>query len=170
MRPRQVQVAHNGSFMHLRWQMAGLSAGWLREAEVPIPSNGWGLAGTMDGILSTFEGLELKSCNAHAFSSVKTFGMKPEHDFQVHTYMLASGIDTFSVIYENKDTQDWIEIVRNRDEAMIDKVQQTAAHLWRESNQQHLMPMLSKCEMHEGWQFDWCSKREACMGMKKWDQ
>jgi len=28
----------NGMFMHLRWQMAGLTEGWLLEAEEPVPA------------------------------------------------------------------------------------------------------------------------------------
>ena len=39
----------NGSFMHLRWQMEGLSEGWLMQAEVPV--NPYQLSGTMDGVL-----------------------------------------------------------------------------------------------------------------------
>src|SRR4051812_19328188 len=41
----------NGSFMHLRWQMEGLTEGWLSFAEVPLGANAYRLSGTMDGLL-----------------------------------------------------------------------------------------------------------------------
>ena len=40
--PKTAQIFHNGNFMHLRWQMAGLTAGWLKDAEVPVPANDLG--------------------------------------------------------------------------------------------------------------------------------
>jgi hypothetical protein len=146
LRPRQIEVSRNGSFMHLRWQMAGLSAGWLSQAEVPIPSNAYGLKGTMDGVLTGGEGLELKSCNANAFSGVRSFGVKHEHLFQVHTYMLATGINTFCVIYENKDTQEWHEQVVHRDEDVMNAVLDT-------------VELLAE---YEGWRYDWCEYRKVC--------
>ena len=162
LRPRQIQVAHNGTWMHLRWQMAGISAGWLSCAEIPIPENDWDLMGTMDGILATGQGLELKSCNSHAFSGVKTFGLKDEHNLQVHTYMLASGIDVFSVIYENKDTQDWYEIVVEQDPKIMQHVKDLTEKQWERAYNKELAPMLKTCEEGIGWQWDWCSYREIC--------
>ncbi len=114
------------------------------------------------GVLQTGEGLELKSCNKNAYSGVKSFGVKEEHNFQVHTYMLATDIDIFSVIYENKDTQEWEEIVVERDEAMIQRVKDRAEFLWENSERKNLLPRIEKCEYKEGWQYDWCSKRVAC--------
>lgn len=168
LRPRQLQVAHNGTFMHLRWQMAGISAGWLAEPEVPIPDNIYGLKGTMDGVLLGGEGLELKSCNVNAYSGIRSFGPKTEHLFQVYTYMLATGISVFSLIYENKDTQDWEEFVIERDEAMIERVKEKAEGLWDKTYTKQLFPMIEKCEYKEGWQYDWCTNRVSCMGMKEW--
>lgn len=168
LRPRQHQVAHNGNFMHLRWQMAGISAGWLAEPEVPIPENKFGLSGTMDGVLDTGQGLELKSCNAHAFSGVNSFGPKTEHLFQVHTYMLATNINVFSLIYENKDTQFWKEFVVERNEGLIAKVKELALMLNARTNAHELFPILDKCEVEEGWQYEWCDKRVACKAMETW--
>src|ERR1044072_6805559 len=82
---------HNGSFMHLRWPMAGLTEGWLKDAEVPVLSERYHLQGTMDGVLYNGAILELKSINVNGFSRVQTFGPLIPHLYQMATYMLCSG-------------------------------------------------------------------------------
>jgi hypothetical protein len=169
LRPRQIEVARNGTYMHLRWQMAGISAGWLSQPEVAIPKNAYGLRGTMDGILTSGEGLELKSANSHAYAGIRSFGIKHEHDFQIHTYMLATGIETFCMIYENKDNQEWHEIVRHRDEKIITAVKDTADLLLELEEREQLYPMIEQCEHEEGWRYDWCEYRKVCP-MASWQK
>lgn len=168
LRPRQHQVAHNGNFVHLRWQMAGITAGWLARPEVPMPENEWGLSGTLDGVLQGGEGLEIKSANERAYSSALSFGVKDEHMFQVHSYMLGMLIDVFSVIYENKNTQDWVEYVVERDEGWIKKVKDACDQRWEGVAKRELEPRLDKCEYREGWQYDWCKYRDVCMATRSW--
>jgi hypothetical protein len=58
MSAKTAAILQNGTFTHLRWQMAGLSEGWLIEAETPVPRpNPLRLHGTMDGVLYDVPGL-----------------------------------------------------------------------------------------------------------------
>src|SRR5215203_807421 len=65
-------IFQNGTMMHIRWQMAGLTEGWLRKAEVPVPHNFLHLSGTMDGLADDGTIVELKSINSNGFRQVNT--------------------------------------------------------------------------------------------------
>ena len=57
-------IFQTGNFLHLKWQMAGLTAGWLAEAEVSADAPDLNFGGTLDGILDDGSGFEFKSINS----------------------------------------------------------------------------------------------------------
>lgn len=160
---------HNGSMMHLRWQMAGLSEGWLRDAEVPVHSEEFGLRGTMDGLLYDGSILELKSINAHGFGAVKTFGPHRTHLFQMATYMLCTRRTKGVFIYECKDNQEYTEIPVTAGDLDLPEVRLRARNLWEAIKARELIEPLSKCLDREGWQYRYCPFRDRCLGIKDWD-
>lgn len=151
----------NGDWVHLRWQVAGLTGGWLAAAEVPVYKKEYQLTGTMDGLLVTGEGLELKSINDRGFSQVGSYGPKPEHREQVHSYMLAADLDRFRIVYENKNTNEPREFVVERDPVLMDKVKADLDMLNQAQADQRLLPMLPECEVKEG-RYAKCLYRESC--------
>jgi hypothetical protein len=161
---KQVQILHNGMWMHLRWQMAGLTAGWLCEAEVLVPDNAAGLKGTMDGVLwGTHQVVEFKSINSHGFGIINSFGIDPVHNDQVHAYMYASDTDLAVVIYENKDTQDWKELLIERDEETVAEIVTRADELWIKTWSKELYEPKSKCIDKEGTEYTQCPFRKVCL-------
>ncbi len=50
-----------GNFLHLKWQMAGLTEGWLARAEMPIDMPHMHFGGTLDGRLYDGSGFEFKT-------------------------------------------------------------------------------------------------------------
>ena len=47
----QANTFATGNFLHRKWQMAGLTEGWLVKAEVPLENDEWDLGGTADGYI-----------------------------------------------------------------------------------------------------------------------
>lgn len=160
----------NGSFMHLRWQMEGLTEGWLTAAEVPVPKNEYLLSGTMDGTLYNGAILELKSINSNGFSRVTTFGPLLPHLFQMATYALCTGNTHGVFLYENKDTQEYAEIiVAPKDLPMLDVVDKAIA-LWSAIEGQRLAEPLEKCIDREGWVYASCPYRDRCLSIHGWEE
>lgn len=156
-----------GNFLHLKWQMFGLTAGWLAEAEVPVENKKWGLSGTMDGIVYDNSIFEFKSINARGFQGVCTNGPKQAHVRQVHAYMLIAGMDKASVVYENKDSSDWMEFVVHRDETIVDEIKIELADLTQHNLQRTLPPMLTSCIEQTGYVYRGCPYRSLCPETEK---
>lgn len=164
-------VLLNGTFVHLRLQAAGLTAGWLAEAEVPIPENPLGLKGTMDGVIDEGSVLEAKSQNSWGYKRLS--GMteaKPEHVFQVGTYLVTTGRDKGVVLYENKDNQEVKEFVVERDEALEEKIIRRAMTLQSKTADGELFDPLPDCLNKKGWVYDYCPFKDRCLKIKNFKE
>ena len=160
----------NGSFMHLRWQMAGLTEGWLSQAEVPIGQNQFRLSGTMDGVLYDDSVLELKSINTNGFSRVTTFGPLIPHLYQMATYMLVTKRKKGVFIYECKDTQEYKEIIVGREDLPLDEVEHLALEMWINIGARELVEPLNKCIDKTGWKYNSCPYRDRCLSIHTWEE
>lgn len=140
-----MNIFANGDYVHLRMQVAGIVGGWLQAAEVAVTQPSMMLTGTMDGWLTNGAGAEFKSINSRGFTEVSSFGPKADHVEQTHSYMIASGIDRFHVLYENKDTQALKEFVVDRDPKIEKKVLNDLQELQAATNAKALLPMLGEC-------------------------
>lgn len=161
-------IFHTGHFLHLKWQLAGLTEGWLSKAEVPVENEPLLLGGTMDGILYDDSGFEFKTINSWGFKKVHQDGPKPEHVLQTHAYMLMTEMDAFSVVYENKDTAEWREFRVRKDPTALAKVQEELDTLHGSLDRQELPPVLPACAAGEGMQFRNCPFRLICVETKEW--
>jgi hypothetical protein len=160
----------NGSFMHLRWQMGGISAGWLHAVEVPVGTNPLRLSGTMDGIVYDGSVLELKSINRNGFGRVQTFGPLVGHLFQMATYMLCTKRTKGVFIYECKDTQEYKEIVVNRDDLPMSEAERKAVALWDSIEKKVLYEPLDKCIDRQGYIYNSCPFRDRCLQIYTWEE
>lgn len=165
---RTAQIFHNGTFMHLRWQMAGLTEGWLSEAEVPLGDNTLNMSGTMDGVLYESSVLELKSCNDRTFSQVLTFGAVKEHITQMAVYCEATERDHGVFIYENKNTQEYTEVLYEHTPEMSELVMSRAGMVWDLTYGKQLAEPLEKCIDRDGWVYKSCPFRDRCLGIHTW--
>jgi hypothetical protein len=154
----------NGTYVHLRHQVVGLSAGYLRDAEVPVTLPELNLVGTMDALDTKGIPVEYKSINQNGFGSVRAFGPKAEHRHQIHSYMLASGTDAFRVVYENKNTNDLLEFFVDRDENEVAAVRDDLEMLNEATDNRTLLPMLEECTKKEG-AYRWCPFASSCPKM-----
>lgn len=168
---QRVGVLMNGDFVHLRLQMIGLSEGFLKQAEVRVGKNEYGLAGTLDGVTDTDDVFEAKSINQRAYEMVKHNNeAKDEHRWQVSTYMMTANKNRAVIFYENKNTQHVKEYVIERDQDIELDVLRRVTTLLNETHDEKLFPMLDDCVEKKGWQHDYCSFKDVCPKMKSWRQ
>lgn len=162
-------IFHTGQFIHLKWQMAGLTEGWLAQAEVPADDEILRFGATLDGILFDGSGFEAKSINSRGYRIVMDSGPKLDHLKQVHGYMmLREDIEKFSILYENKDTGDWREFRVERNQQMIDEVRSEIERLNNHIKTQKLPPIRPKCLEQTGMEYRNCAFRDNCLVKKVW--
>lgn len=110
----------NGDYVHLKHQVAGLRMGYLKDVEIPVRYPELNLTGTIDGITSEDAIVDFKSINSRGFGDL--IAARRDHVQQVHSYMLATGLQKGMVLYENKDNQEMKEFHFDRDEEIIEKI------------------------------------------------
>jgi len=168
--PKNALKLANGAMMHLRWQMAGLSEGWLKDAEVPVHSEELRLRGTMDGLAYDGSIVELKSINMNGWGRITTFGPLIPHLYQMATYMMCTGRRKGSFIYECKDNQEYREFVVWDHDLPMAEVRQKAESVWKNIDIHHLYPPLGKCMDREGWVYRSCPFRDRCLEIRGWKE
>lgn len=119
-------LMEQGFFEHLRWQMAGLTRGWLSSAEGWCHSEDLRAGGSMDGIGDDGSLFELKKTADHLYSAIVTGkgtardyakGMVAKHKIQMTGYKVIDEItganrlsDVASLVYQNRATADVYEV------------------------------------------------------------
>lgn len=173
-------IFHQGTFMHLKWQALLLDAGILDEPEITCRVDEYNMTGTVDGMGTIpsaqqtvfgadIFGWELKSINSRGFQWVLDKGPNQHHMLQIHAYMLATGWTVWSLIYENKDTQQWKEFTVHRDEEIVDQVRSELRYLNEHVENKELPPILDECKKKQG-AYKKCAFAHACLEQDEWPQ
>jgi hypothetical protein len=168
--PQLQQIFYDGTWRHLRWQAVLLQAGLLTDIEFPLKWEAMRSVGTMDGLGVVPDdhanfmwrgceyGFELKGINTYGFKKAVSDGVKDDHLAQVHRYFLSGGFDLFVIIYEDKNTQEWIEWVVTPEEALL-AAQREELRLLNEAVDKKQLPMMRpECASKTGdiWVKGWC--------------
>lgn len=166
----QANVYATGNVMHRKWQMAGLTEGWLTAAEVPMDSVEMDLAGTADGVIWDNSLLEFKTINERGFKWMTSHGeANEEHQLQVGAYkLLDPSLTAASVIYENKNTGDWREMRTHFTDELMNKVVDELELLHHALETHVLPPPLPPCVKQEGTEYRRCPFRDTCLTIKIW--
>ena len=148
MSPEQANLYNDGKWRHLRWQMMAWQAGAVTHLEHPYALKSLRVSGSMDGLNSYDSwGWELKGDRNWSRALHET----PEkHNLQMHTMMLATGWDTFSYVIEDKESQEWREIIVRRDKKIIAQVRDELEDLNDYVEDHKLPPVLPACAAKEG--------------------
>jgi len=152
----------NGTWLHMRHQAVGMAAGYLDDLEVPLENKQYNLRGTMDAIDSTGIPVEYKSINQNGFAGVRAYGVRADHNQQLHSYFLAGGFTQGRVLYENKNTNDILEFHVTADTEVLYKVRDDLDTLNLATHNQYLLPMLDECTRKEG-AYRWCPYASQCL-------
>lgn len=155
-----------GNFMHLKWQMAGLTEGWLSIAEYAVESKEYSFGGTLDGILYDGSLFEYKSINPRGFSNVCEYGPKKDHILQAHGYMWLANLPAVSFVYEDKGSGDWREFRMDRDPEIEAEIVGIIQGLTVHHKEETYPEPLKKCVEKEGYIYRQCAFREVCMEEK----
>lgn len=178
----------DGKWRHLRWQAMLLAAGVLTEVEYPLPWPGMRSVGTMDGLgvvsdthpVYTWRGKEfgweLKGVSTFMYGTLAKSGPLESHLNQVARYFLSSGLELFSIVYEDKTTQaihEWV-VEANTDD-MKKRIARSRVEL-EELNQaidnKVLPERLPECASLRGDTFKACNygvdKQGVCALRNKW--
>lgn len=161
-------IFQTGNFMHLKWQMSGMTEGWLVRAEVPVDRPEFNAGGTMDGVMYTGGGFEYKTINDRGFGRVTTFGPMEGHLAQVDNYMFLGELDHFSIVYENKNTAEWREFKVERDEKRMTETKENFERLNEFVEAKALPMILPVCKSKEGPIYRQCPFREICLTTRGW--
>lgn len=158
-------IFQDGTWRHIRWQALLLKHGILTEVERSIEVPEFRMTGTIDGIGEDEAGefgWELKGINSRGYRRVLDSGPQEKHLLQIHAYMIGSGLDRWSLVYECKDTQEFKEFVVRQDEATTNRVLDDLHEMNSAINNQTLPPMLDPCIDKEGTEYRYCPFREQC--------
>lgn len=165
--PKLQNIFNDGKWRHMRWQACLLSAGILLRVEEIVEWKKKRSRGTMDGIgivpddheneawRGKMFGFELKGVSAFLYPKYVEEGPKEsDHLQQVARYMIAEGLDLFSIVYEDKSRNDWHEWVVEADsEMMKPHIQQQKDELkWlnESADRKQLPVVLPECQKEQG--------------------
>lgn len=173
-------IFEDGKWRHLRWQSQLLQSGILSDIEHPLMWSRKQQRGTMDGVGIVPDdhpieewrgqefGFELKGVNAFQYPGLTSPGPKEgpkvDHLNQVARYFLLSGLELFSIVYENKSTQQSHEWVISRDDpGMAERIEdqrQEVEDLLSHATEGTLPDQLPLCAKGKG-EWEKCSYGDA---------
>lgn len=156
----------DGTWRHLRWQAQGLEAGWFEEVEhkAAIPELYVGVS--LDGVNWTEGwGFELKGTSS--LHTIKQSGVPHKHRLQIHTMMLATGLDTFVYLAECKRTQEVYEIVVHRDDETMEEVRDELEALASHAKGDTPPEPLTACLGRSGAEYRNCPYSHTCLDWRR---
>lgn len=175
---------NDGTWRHIRWQIMGIVAGVFANEHWNVPQ---GKFGTVDQapvevvhLLPQWHtkvscdgengdegwGFELKGTSWYGF--VVKNGVPPKHLFQVSTYFIATGYDTFVYVAEDKRSNDWKEIVLHPDKKLIQQTKDELNALTDSIEDQTLPRPLAPCRAGQGDDFKGCPYQHQCIAQVGW--
>lgn len=166
----QANTFATGNMFHRKWQMAGLTEGWLTEVEIPYHSDDLDLGGTADGKIWDGSLFEFKSINTRGYKFVG-YSQEPKDDHarQVAAYkLLDPALTAASIVYENKDNGEWRELRVEFTDELMTEVQDELEGLRRSVRNQELPKILDACLTKTGTTYRQCPFRDVCLQTKVW--
>lgn len=154
---------NDGTWRHIRWQMMGLMSGALTDVEAKVSSEKYPtFGGSIDGIGMSDKygkyGFELKG------TSFMVNDVKDIHLKQIHTYfVLDPSIKVFSVIYEDKRSQDWKEFLVYPDPEILTSVKAEMQRLEDSAAFKVYPEVKSDCQLRQGKEYQMCPYRNECL-------
>jgi hypothetical protein len=158
------EMMDHGTVSHLKWQVEGLTMGYMTQAEVWVEDTDLMAGGSMDAELSDGSLFELKSAGPWVYNKVVLDGRAPkwENLLQIGTYFILSDKDWASVVYEDRGTGQFHEFRVQRDPKIEREVLRRLASYKRYAEDDALPPQLADCEIRMGTVFKRCPYRGMC--------
>lgn len=123
--PQTYRIFDNGHKVHERIYSYLDHMGILVAEEIPVTHDDPPIEGTADGIIDFYgkKLIEIKSISMEGFEYRRIYNKpKDDHIRQAQIYMRCLDLPQAFVIYENKNNQQILPILIDRDDAFIDKL------------------------------------------------
>lgn len=158
------EMMDHGSWTHLKWQMEGITLGYMTAGEVWVHSEELRTGGSMDATLHDGSGFELKSTGWNVYNRIVTVERWPKYEnlLQDATYKLIRDFDWTSVVYEDRSSGQFHEFRIPRDAKLEAEVIRRLRSYGAYVDEDELPPMLDQCEMRMGTVFRRCPFRKIC--------
>lgn len=164
-------IFFTGNVMHLKWQLAGLTEGWMVDAEIPMHSDEHDLGGTADGLVYDGSLFEFKTIYNRGYQWVLGNGPNPEHLRQVGAYkILNPDLSAASIVYENKNTGEWREFRVYFTDVVMEPVHRELGMLRAAVRDRELPETKDACRMRTGTEYRRCPFRDVCLKTKIWPE
>ena len=154
---------NDGTWRHIRWQMMCLLGNILTDVETKVTNPKYpNFGGSIDGIGYSEKygkfGFELKG------TSWMPTEVKDIHLMQIHTYfVLDPEIKVFSVVYEDKKTQDYREFVIHPIPEYLSKVKKEMSQLEESAAFKIYPEILNNCRERKGQVYKNCPYAHGCL-------
>lgn len=158
------EIFEHGTLVGLRWQIEGLTMGWMQEAEFWVEDPDLLVGGSLDGKNADDSVFEMKSAAPSVFNKVVAEQRAPkfEHLMQTTTYMMLLGADFASIVYEDRAYGNFHEFRVERDAKVEREVIRRLRSYKAYAEEDELPDMLLDCEMRVGKTYKWCPYRKIC--------
>jgi hypothetical protein len=89
---------------------------------------------------------------------------------QIHAYFIACPeIPLWSLVYDNKDDNEWKEFVIKRDDDLLTEVKSEINELKEHVRSKDLPPILEECSQKKG-RYKTCEFAHSCLDISEWPQ
>lgn len=162
-----VEMMRHGTLDHLRWQMEGITMGWIRNrrhAELFLMDEHYPVGGSLDALMFDDSVFELKTVGGFIFRNVVSVTRSPKaaNRLQTGVYMRTAYADQASVLYENRDTGKHHEFRVSNSPRLQDEVEEEMSALTMHVKAGTLPEMLPGCKAKTGTEFAGCPYRKHC--------
>lgn len=162
------EMMDHGTWTHLKWQMEGITMGYMTAGEVWVYSEELQCGGSMDAKLYDGSGFELKSAGWNIYNRIvlKEGWPKFENLLQDATYKLIEDFDWTSLTYEDRSSGNFHEFRIPRSTELEEEVLRRLRSYKDFVEDDSLPPMLDQCEMRMGQVYKRCPFRKICAKAK----
>lgn len=159
-----LEIFDHGTTAHLKWQIEGITMGWMQSGEVWVEDKDLLIGGAMDGLIEDHSVFELKSAAPSVYNRIVIDGRAPQYEnlMQINTYFLLSGADWGSIVYEDRAYGNFHEFRIKRDARIEREILRRLRSYKGYVEADELPPMLTQCEERVGKVYKYCPYRKFC--------
>ncbi len=159
-----LEIFDHGTMAHLKWQVEGITMGYMQSGEVWVEDKDLLLGGSMDGLLEDHSVFELKSAAPSVYNRIVIDARAPKYEnlMQINTYFLLSGADWGSIVYEDRAYGNFHEFRIQRDARIEREILRRLRSYKGYVEADELPPMLTPCEERVGKVYKDCPYRKFC--------
>lgn len=159
------EMMDHGTAAHLKWQIEGLTMGYMTEAEVWVDDPDLLVGGSMDAKLHDDSVFELKTAGGFVYNKIVLDQRAPkwENLMQANTYFMLDGADWGSVVYEDRSSGQFHEFRVTRDSKIEKEIIRRLRSYKSYVEADELPPVLPDCEVRVGTVYRRCPFRKICL-------